>query len=269
MRVRTIVSVLSVVALCAAGATAQTPQTGTAGAGAPPASSTAAPSGWGGNMVRLSLNAGVQGGASTFTQSSTLQIYAEGAPLNVTYGAKSAALFDGALAVHVHGRFGVGVAISYERAKPDGQVAAQIPSPLYFNQLRAISGTASALQRTEVGTHVQALYLLPVNDRFDVMLSGGPSIVYVEQDLVSSVNFTESYPYDTATYASAGLTRVKKSGFGFNVGADFTWRITRTIGVGGLVRFTRANVNLPLSGQPSITTRAGGLQAGGGIRLMF
>ncbi len=268
MRVRAIVSALGVVVLCATGAAAQTPSAGATTA-APKPAATAAPSAWGANMVRLSLNAGIQGGASGVSQNSTLTIYAENAPLNVSYGNKSAPLFDGAIDVHVHGRFGVGVAISYAKAKADGQVQAQIPSPFYFNQLRTVSGTASALQRTEVGTHIQALYLLPVNDRFDVMLSGGPSIIYVEQDLVSSVNFTESYPYDTATYASAGLARVKKSGFGFNVGADFTWRLTRTIGVGGLVRFTRASVALPLSGQPSVTVQAGGIQAGGGIRFMF
>ncbi|MDE3156641.1 MAG: hypothetical protein KGN76_16185 [Acidobacteriota bacterium] len=267
MRVRAIVSACCAVAFCAAGAAAQTPPA------APPAASTAraaAPAaGWGADTVRLSVDIGVQGGGSAPSQSSTLQIYQESAPLNVSYGTKSPLLLEGGLGVHVHGRFGVGVAISYARSKTDASVQAQIPNPFYFGQLRPITGTASALQRTEVGTHIDALYLVPVNDRFDVMLSGGPSILYVQQDLVSSVNFSESYPYDTAAYTSAGLTRVSKSGIGFNVGADFSWRITKTIGFGGLVRFTRATLSLPLSGQPSISTQAGGVQAGAGIRLLF
>ncbi|HVC19103.1 MAG TPA: outer membrane beta-barrel protein [Vicinamibacterales bacterium] len=262
MRVRPLVSAFSFVfvVLCAAGAGAQT---------APATPAGPAPAGWGSATVRLGVNAGLQAGASGFTENSTLQIYQENAPLTVAYGTKSGLLFDGSLGVHVKGRFGLGVAMSYSRATLAGQVHAGIPNPFVFGVLRPVDGTASGLRRTEIGTHLQALYLLPMNRRVDLMLSGGPSILYVQQDLVTNVNFSQTYPYDTATFQSATLTRVKKSAVGFNVGVDLSWRLTRRIGVGAMVRYTRATVSLPVTGQPSISAHAGGFQAGAGLRLMF
>jgi hypothetical protein len=120
-----------------------------------------------------------------------------------------------------------------------------------------------------VGTHVQILYLLPVSRVFDVMFSAGPSLVTVQQDLVNSVNFSETYPYDRAAFESAGLVRVRKSGVGFNVGADATWHATPMIGIGILLRYTRGNVSLPIPGQSEVHARAGGAQAGVGVRLFF
>ena len=40
-------------------------------------------------------------------------------------------------------------------------------------------------------------------------------------------------------------------------------------GVGGLVRFSRATVDLDAPGNRTISVDAGGVYAGGGIRLLF
>jgi hypothetical protein len=151
----------------------------------------------------------------------------------------------------------------------DGQVHGEIPHPFYFNQPRAIDGTASGLQQTVLGTHIQALYLWPVNDKFDIMFSGGPSLIMLQQDLVSNVNFSETYPYDTATYESAQLARTRRTGIGFNAGADLTYHFTQMLGLGVLVRYTRATISLPIAGASNVSARAGGAQAGVGLRVLF
>jgi hypothetical protein len=232
-------------------------------------SSSSAEREWGGQNIRLGLSAGIQAGAPGFTQQSTLQIYAEDAPIAVDYGGKSALLVDGSVGFHVKGRFGVGVAVSYARSKVSGHITGEIPHPFHFDEPRAIDGTASGLPQVMVGTHVQFLYRLPVSPAFDVMFSAGPSLITVQQDLVNRVNFSETYPYDAATFESAGLVRVRKSAVGVNAGADATWHATPMIGVGILLRYTRGNVSLPIPDQSEVRARAGGVQAGVGVRLMF
>ena len=86
---------------------------------------------------------------------------------------------------------------------------------------------------------------------------------------MTEVTITETFPYDTATFASAQKSREKGSATAFNVGADVMWMLNRTLGVGGLVRFSRASVDLDAPGNRTISVDAGGVYAGGGIRLLF
>ena len=151
----------------------------------------------------------------------------------------------------------------------DTDVSATIPHPFFFNSPRTITGTAAGLERKEVATHVQALYALYTGTRLDVTVSGGPSIFKITQDVVSNVTFQEAYPYDSATFGSAVSTAKSKTGVGFNLGADLTVRVARHVGVGGLVRYSRASVDLPTEAASPLEVDAGGVQIAGGIRVFF
>ena len=130
-------------------------------------------------------------------------------------------------------------------------------------------GDATGVKRSETAVHVQAMYLVSTGGRLRLVISGGPSFFNVEQDLVTEVNITEAYPYDTATFASAQKTSVKGSAVGFNVGADVMWMFGKTVGVGGLVRFAPATVDLDAPSSRTASVDAGGIYAGGGLRLLF
>jgi hypothetical protein len=45
--------------------------------------------------------------------------------------------------------------------------------------------------------------------------------------------------------------------------------LRRGLGVGGLVRFSRAALDLDAPGNRTVSVDAGGLYAGGGVRLLF
>jgi hypothetical protein len=45
--------------------------------------------------------------------------------------------------------------------------------------------------------------------------------------------------------------------------------LSKTLGVGGIVRYTLASADFPVTGQPSVPVKAGGLQVGGGLRVFF
>ena len=97
-------------------------------------------------------------------------------------------------------------------------------------------------------------------------LSAGPSFFSVKQSLVQSVQFSESYPYDTTLLASVPTASVSKSVTGFNAGIDVGYYFTRNVGAGMMLRFAGGNLTLPAH-DATVTTKVGGFQVAGGLRL--
>ena len=92
----------------------------------------------------------------------------------------------------------------------------------------------------------------------------------VEQTLVSDILFEETYPYDTATFSSAPTVLRSVTAVGFHTGVDLATYLTPTVGVGALVRFSRAMVDLARpDGGGMLAVETGGLHVGGGLRLRF
>ena len=85
------------------------------------------------------------------------------------------------------------------------------------------------MNRSETAVHVQAMYLINPGGRLRLVLSGGPSFFDVQQDLVTEVTITETYPFDTAAFASAKTSREQGSAVTFNVGADVMWMLNRPL----------------------------------------
>jgi hypothetical protein len=131
-----------------------------------------------------------------------------------------------------------------------------------------VSGETSGIAREEFGVHVQAQYQLPPFGKLYVVAFGGPSVLDIKQSIVTDVNFTEEYPYDTASFVGVDSRRIAGTATGFNVGADVRWMFTRHFGAGGLVRFTRAKVDLGTDNR-TVRVDAGGAQVGAGVRLAF
>ncbi len=65
----------------------------------------------------------------------------------------------------------------------------------------------------------------------------------------------------------SGRSSVRKAGY--NAGAAVTWKLASSWGVGGVVRFSRAKVPFAAGALDFGTREVGGLQVGGGIRVMF
>jgi hypothetical protein len=219
--------------------------------------------------ARVSINFGVQPASTTFTSITTKSVYLESLPINTTYGVSRGQLFDGGILVRVARGFGVGVAVSSFTKRQDAAVTGAVPHPFFYNTPRNIGGPASGLRRSELVTHIQAAYVIS-SKRFDVALAGGPSVFNVSQDLVGDLTYTEMYPYDTATFTAATTTKATGTKIGFNAGADVGIKLSRNVGVGVLVRYSRAKVSFPLAGSSAdVNADVGGPQATGGLRLFF
>lgn len=223
-------------------------------------------SGWDGR-VRASVNGGVQAGNDTLAQSFSVPKNLEATPITVDIDARRGQLFDAGIVVRLKGAFGVGVAVSYLTHDSSANVTAQVPHPFFFNQPRTVTGT-TPVSRTEIVGHLDAVYIVP-GRKLDLLLSGGPSVFSLEQTLATDITYGDTYPYDTASFLSATTTRATKTATGYHLGADVTWKLSRNFGLGGMIRYARASATLSAGSDNTVKDNAGGLQAGGGIRIAF
>jgi len=115
---------------------------------------------------------------------------------------------------------------------------------------------------------VDLMYALPVH-AVEIRVMGGPTFFNVKQDFVSDLVIKETYPFDTATFASATTKQLSKGAVGFNAGADISRLITSQVGIGALIRYSRADVKFNDADIGTQTVKAGGTEVTAGIRLRF
>jgi hypothetical protein len=218
---------------------------------------------------RVFFSAGVlfQVNSNDFTDTATIRRYAENGRLETTYDVGGGLAFDASGSFVVWKNLAFGVGLTVFSASTTTQIDAQVPHPFFFNQPRTVTGEFEG-DRSETAVHIQAKWIVPVNNKTVVTLFGGPSFFKVEQDIVNDIDFTESYPFDTATFSRAITAKQSESAVGVNVGGDVAYFFSPNVGVGGMVQYSGATVEMTTpSGTADV--KAGGLQVGGGIRLRF
>jgi hypothetical protein len=208
-----------------------------------------------------------QGGSSSFTDSFEFPQYVEQAHVSASYPALNGVGVDGGGWFRIWKGLGVGVAASWFARTGSVGIDASIPHPLYLSRDRQITGSSS-IRREEIAAHVQGGWVITAGPRLVVTVGGGPSWFSVKQDVVQGVRWSETYPYDTATFTESNSAGTNESALGWNAALDVGFYFTRNFGIGGLVRFSRARVPLA-SPSGASTIDAGGVQAGVGMRLRF
>jgi hypothetical protein len=216
----------------------------------------------------LSVNGGVQNIAS-MTDSFSFEQYAEDGTIRAEYPGHASLLLDVTAGVRIWKRAGIGGGVTRASGPRDVAVHAEVPHPFFIDQHRTVEGTATDLSRDETAVHVQLYWEPRLTGRMRVRLFAGPSFIDVTQDVVEGGNVTESYPFDDAAYGSARVGRASASGFGGHAGADLSWMLNRRIGAGVLVRYSRAGLDLNAPGSRTVSSDAGGFQAGIGVRAVF
>jgi hypothetical protein len=210
-----------------------------------------------------------QATSNAFSATTTLTRNVEQGSVTTSYAAvRPPALDIGGRAMAAR-HLAVGAAVTWMSRDTRGDVSASLPHPFFFNALRSVSGVAADLPRQEVAVHGEVSRLVPIGRAVQLAVFAGPSYFHLRQSLVIDVTANETYPYDTATFASATTVEASRSKFGYNAGLDVSGRIARRVGVGFTARYSRARVQLPATATEDVTVRVGGLQLGGGVRFGF
>lgn len=216
----------------------------------------------------VSVNAVTHLDSRDLDDTTTLTVNAEDARLESSYQVPSGPAFDVAGGAILWRNLGVAVGYTRQTKEATAAITASIPHPFFFNQPRAIEGEATGLTRRESGVHIQARVVLPLSERWQAMVYGGPTFFSLEQSVITSVVYDETYPYDEARFERASTTDIEESKIGVNVGADVAYFFTPQVGVGGMVQYSGTTMDLSVQGR-TIEMKVGGVQVGGGLRLRF
>ena len=173
----------------------------------------------------------------------------------------------------------LGVAVSNYSDKEPGSFTLTLEHPQFHPTLTATTLTVP-LDHVEKAVHLEFGYAVPAIGKLNLMAFGGPSRFSVRQPLITDAYVDEVFNLGTRTWSAVTRDAVtetqKASEWGYHVGADLSYNLTNTIGVGTLIRYSRATVTLedPLQAlvqdsHVSQDLKVGGLQMSGGIRLRF
>ena len=217
----------------------------------------------------LSINGAFQMTQNDFDDGETFREYGEDGRFDTDYTVKGGPALDVAAGVRLWRGVAVGAGVTrFSRSTP-AAVSGSIPHPFFFSRPRTLSSEVTSLKREELAVHMQVRAVAPIGRRLQVMAFGGPSYFQVKQGIVTDVDYSESYPYDAATFASAATSDAKESKLGFNAGGDVAFFFTRQLGVGVTAQFSGTEIDVPTANGSTQKIKAGGFQAGGGVRVRF
>ena len=220
------------------------------------------------DRVRIVIGAAGNEPLSTFAESFVRTRNLESAPITADLTVSRSPVFDGGARIRFWRANSLGVVAFYGSGSAAGTVDAMLPHPFYFNQPREVKGPVS-VERRVAGLHFELVHTFDISRSVDLSAFGGPTAFWMNQDLVSDVAFTDSYPYDTAEFTSAVVKSGKKSGVGANVGGDMTWHFSRVAGLAVQGRYVYSSVDLQIPDSTMVTLHASRIEVGAGLRLFL
>jgi hypothetical protein len=222
------------------------------------------------DRVYVSVNGAYQTGGDDFGETVSFTENAESGTFSTDYDVKSGPALNISAGATIWRALGVGVGITRYSKNTPIAFSASVPHPFFFNRARSVTGDIGGLKREELAVHVQARATFVPSPRIQAVVFGGPSFFTVKQGIVNDFEITETYPYDTADFSRGISTTADESKVGVNVGADVGYFFTRQVGVGGSVQWSGTTIEVPASGGTgTFEIKAGGVQAGAGLRLRF
>lgn len=210
----------------------------------------------------VAVNFGAQVGSHKLDTSSTFSLYEETATVTSNQEIQGGGFFDIGGAYRVWGQnLLAGVSFTHTSSDADVAISGSIPDPVFFDRPRTVNTTQSGAQHSEDALHLSAVYMIPVANKLDVGVFGGPTIFWVKQDTITSLTVTEPGPT-----VNAPLSEVKKTTAGIHFGVDVQYLVAKKIAVGGLARYAWGSAKID-GATDNLTV--GGFQIGAGVRYRF
>jgi hypothetical protein len=182
-----------------------------------------------------------------------------------TYGMPRRPGFEFGGGTWITSRISVGALLTHRQFSQPVDISAQIPHPLYFNQPRTLTGHSTA-NRAETAIHAQVGASAFSGRHLQVVVAGGPSFSWVQQDLLDQLSYTDTYPFDTVTFTGSTMSTESAHGFGGNVEVTGLVPLSRGAAVQVSGRYVFANVSFAAAGVPDVKGEG---QLGIGIRFRF
>ncbi len=217
----------------------------------------------------FTLNGAFQVAPPGFESTTNLHSYGEEATFRSAHAINGSAAADVGVMLHVGNHFGVAAAFSWTSARDTGTAGVNVPHPLLFSAPRTAAEVFER-ERIERAVHVSAAWRIRLGTRAELTVSGGPTALNVTQHTVVHWHVAEVGPPDfDQIVLETVIGEHRRNAVGGHVGIDLLVMATRHVGFGYFVRFARASVDLPGSGETTIRANAGNVQTGAGLRVRF
>lgn len=193
----------------------------------------------------------------------SFEIYEETANWEAVTDVDDSIIFDVTAGYRVWRNLALAAGYSRTTDTHDVALAAVIPDTLRFDSPHHETQELTGYDREESAFHLSAVWMVPVTDKIDIALMGGPSFFSVKQAYLSALTVT---PGGT-TIGTTTDGSISESATGYHVAVDGTYRILRNVGVGAMARWAKATVDTP--GLVGGSADAGGFQGLVGVRFRF
>jgi hypothetical protein len=208
------------------------------------------------------LNIGAQVGSHNLDTNATFPLYDETATVSSTQKISGGAFFEVGGAYRVWGNnLLAGVSFSHTASDADVAITGSIPDPVVTDRPRTVNTSQSDAKHSENALYLNAIWMIPLANKLDVGVFGGPVIFFVSQDAIGVPTVTEPGPT-----VNAPLAKISKTTAGINFGADLQYLVHKHWAVGGIARYSWGSVNI--DGATDKLT-VGGFQIGVGARYRF
>lgn len=217
----------------------------------------------------VSVSAGTVLSDSDFRYSITFPLFAETGTIDTTVVLDRKDLFDVEGGVRLWKRLGVGAAFVITTA--DGALESEItlPNPFLFGDPTRELASASTRQTTKE-VLIEALFTVVHSNRWLVVVSGGPSLTYLTQELADDrFRIEYVFPFEQIDVTTSSGDRSSGRATGGHVGGSVTWKASRHIGFDGRLRWSGASVDLEDRNGNQISVDTGGFAIAAGVRFLF
>ncbi len=196
------------------------------------------------------------------------QFGGEPGEFDADYAGGGASHYELTLGYRLRGPLALGLTWSESSLSDQADVVGRLPHPFLFGSTRTVEGSSRGLSRDDTALHLSLRWLVRDGEKVQVALFAGPSRIDVKYDLASAVRFDQSYPFDTASYAGVETRTESDSAFGYHLGVDVGYWFSRSTGLGGVVRFSDASLDLD-GPSGAVAVGGGGLQTALDLRFRF
>lgn len=218
------------------------------------------------------INFGFQPSPGDVEAEITRTVYQEEGLLNVNGQVDGGPLLDVSAGLRIWRNVSAGLGYHRVASDADWRVSGSVPHPVFFNRPREFSTDVTGLDRTESALHLSFGYMIVLNDRIDVHITGGPSFFWLSQNVVSDVTVEEAGPPFTSVTVTPQVAKRRDTPVGGHIGADVSYKFYErgrfTFRGGAFMRYAGGSADLQVINE-DVSSDVGGFQFGFGLRTRF
>lgn len=214
----------------------------------------------------LHLNGLFAWGDFDFSETRSFRVLGRDLPVTAAYDLDSAFGFDLGLQVNVAGPLGLRASVSHATHEGSGSASAATPPPLLPFLPDRVSVALPDGRVQETAVHLAAALSADAGP-LRLAALGGVTFFDLEARLLGRVDVVVGGGSPLGVLGAP--LELSDSPVGWNLGLGVDLRLSKSIGVGGFLRYSRATALLVPPGGAAIELDAGGAHAGLGLRLRF